>query len=112
MPLTANVWRGPHAAGVQPALITKCALRYVRVAGAAAALASSPSTVTLLCVPAHSDLRGADQATPRDQVEVPAGTGVFYLVQSVTDVAKGFPNEYRIAVLARVSSPFPPIPLP
>lgn len=45
-----------------------------------------------------------------DEVECPAGSGVFYLVSDVADVAKGFPNEYR-AALASVWKPTP-VPLP
>jgi hypothetical protein len=43
-----------------------------------------------------------------DTVEVPAGTGNWYQVTFVTDVGRGFPNEYRLALLARQA----PVPDP
>ena len=34
-----------------------------------------------------------------DFVEVPAGSGRGYTIVQVDDVAKGFPNEYRVAII-------------
>jgi hypothetical protein len=46
----------------------------------------------------------------QDLVEVPAGSARWYNVLHVDDVGKGFPNEYRFALIAMI----PPytIPLP
>jgi hypothetical protein len=63
-----------------------------------------------LLVPALTDIRGSFSATGPDQVEVPIGTGRYYLVQDVDDVAKGFANEHRIAWL--IISGTQPVPLP
>lgn len=67
-----------------------------------------------LLVPAGTDLR--DECTDpgvADCVEVPADSGRFYLVDGVDDVAKGFPNEYRLGILVKVAGPglMPTFPL-
>lgn len=77
----------------------------------------------VLLVPALSDLRSHMQGVPPDLVQVPAGSGRWYEVRDVEDVGKGFPNEYRAALLAKayevpgVQDPiyeglFWPIPMP
>src|ERR1700676_857108 len=45
-----------------------------------------------------------------DEVEVPANSGRFYQVQAVDDVALGFPNEHRFALLTQ--TPLWPNPIP
>jgi len=62
-----------------------------------------------LLVPALTDLRDWSQEQ-QSQVEVPSGSGRFYNVVVVDDVAKGFPNEYRIAFIHK--RPDWPIPIP
>lgn len=44
-------------------------------------------------------VQSADFQYWMDRVEVPAGSGCYYFVESVLDVAKGFGNEYRLAVI-------------
>lgn len=70
--------------------------------------------VRIMMVAALTDLRGAYfQAAPAwDFVEMPAGSGAIYDVLDVADMAKGFPNEHRVAWLVPdVNFPMP-IPLP
>lgn len=62
--------------------------------------------------------------TRADCIEVPRGSGRYYVVLTVDDVAKGFANEYRLAtgvqvnntVLARIGNPWAaplwPFPFP
>ncbi len=61
-----------------------------------------------LLVPALTDIRDVAQLSPMtnpyDIVEVDPGSGRWYVVNSVDDVGKGFPNEYRFAFLAKLSS--------
>lgn len=45
-----------------------------------------------------------------DTIEIPAGSGMQWLVQDVFDVAYAFPNEFRVAQIVYVS--FWPSPLP
>lgn len=68
-----------------------------------------------LLLPAQTDIRdwacfdGLAMDQP-DLVEVPRGTGRFYTVALVDDVARGFPNEYRVAFI--VKNAYWPIPIP
>lgn len=61
-----------------------------------------------LITSALADVRDNVSHPAADRVEVPAGSGRLYSVEIVDDVAKGFPNEYRIAFLSKV----PPWPSP
>lgn len=54
-----------------------------------------------LLVPALTDIRDNSCGTRADVVEVPADTRRWYNVSSVDDVGKGFPNEFRVATLAK-----------
>jgi hypothetical protein len=74
-----------------------------------------------LLLPVHTDIRANWNTVVADIVEVPAGSKRFYLCASVDDVGKGFPNEYRLAIIEYSSNgnasllggPFPaPVPLP
>lgn len=56
----------------------------------------------LLC-PALTDIRGVQTNGPDSWVEVPIGSGRCYLVTWVEDVAKGFANEYRLALLVQMN---------
>lgn len=59
-----------------------------------------------LLVPALSDVRDHSTSSPvgayADIIECPAGTGRWYWVNSVDDVGKGFPNEYRMCGLQKI----------
>lgn len=59
-----------------------------------------------LMLPAHTDVRDQRNGAQPDALEVPGGSGRFYLANHVEDVAKGFTNEYRMVVL-RVRPPWP-----
>jgi hypothetical protein len=62
------------------------------------------TAVELLC-PKLTDIRGHTAAPFNgDRVEVPAGSGRFYAVIFVEDVGKTFANEYRLAILAQLTS--------
>jgi hypothetical protein len=54
----------------------------------------------LLC-PKQTDIRGGCVNYYTDVVEVPSGTGRFYLVRTVDDAGKGFANEHRVAELSQ-----------
>jgi hypothetical protein len=55
-------------------------------------------TSELMC-PKGTDIRGAQNSGMTNVVECPAGSARYYLVLFVEDVGKGFPNEYRLALL-------------
>lgn len=52
-----------------------------------------------LLLPAGTDIRGPQDTVSFDMVEVPAGTGRWYSVFFVDDIAKSFSNEHRTAGL-------------
>lgn len=54
-----------------------------------------------LLLPALTDIRDSSCGGEMDIVEVPAGTGRWYLVTGVDDIGKGFANEHRVATLLK-----------
>jgi len=122
--LSAFVWSrddvppGPVVAGTLPPPRIDGLQCQLRAAGKQSTTQDEPHTWSfgpaLLC-PAGSDIRdwacfdGLAMDKP-DLVEVPRESGRYYTVAYVDDVAKGFPNEYRIAYL--VKNPYWPIPVP
>jgi hypothetical protein len=72
------------------------------------------ASVCDLYLPALTDIRDLScNGGNTDVVEVPAGSGRWYYVGQVDDVAKGFSNEYRRARLTKVfqGSTTPTFPL-
>lgn len=63
-----------------------------------------------LLVTKETDLRDKFNAPGVYYVEVPQGSGRYYVVVIVDDVAKGFTNEYRIGYLRKVGTWPTPIP--
>lgn len=61
-----------------------------------------PSAPNLL-VASLTDIRDQHCGGDSDLVEVPKGTGRWYVVSIVDDVGKGFPNEYRLCGLQKIS---------
>lgn len=57
-----------------------------------------------LLLPAGTDIRDSFQGFPNDLFEVPAGSGRWYGLLGFDDVGKGFPNEYRLAVIAKIGN--------
>jgi hypothetical protein len=53
-------------------------------------------------VPKGSDVRDGSCALLNDFVEVPQGSGRWYVVMNVDDVGKGFPNEFRYATIGKI----------
>ena len=60
----------------------------------------SPSALLLL--PALTDIRDGSCGSNSDLVEVPDGSGRFYVVLAVDDIGKGFANEHRFAALTKL----------
>lgn len=91
--LTANLFTfgGPY---VVPRATTLCNLS----PGRRVMLDDWRLSMFLLC-PALTDIRWSVLTSDGDYVEVPAGSGRWYFVRSLDDVAKGFANEYRVASL-------------
>jgi hypothetical protein len=112
--LLCNVWSGTAAspplapAGAPRIVGVPCNLRVGRIIEDAA-----PYGVQL-SVAALTDIRFTGLGGLRgDNVEVPAGSGRFYQVYTGDDVGKGFPNEYRLFGLSKVSfQAIWPVPFP
>jgi len=65
-----------------------------------------PYGIELLC-PAGTDIRDkACEGGVPDLIEVPIGSERWYYVFVVDDVAKGFDNEYRFAILGKIQAAF------
>lgn len=109
-PLSVGIWRSNNATTNPPSILTVGQL----VVGATHTqpfLTSgiSPNNVTQsLYLPKLTDIRDAHSTLGQDTVEVPRGSGRFYQVLLFDDVAKGFPNEFRIAFISKK----PPWPTP
>jgi len=126
--LTCDIYSGPYDTRVLRLSGVACNLAMGRrvqvVFHDPTGLGFGAATAQLL-LPSGTDVRDVSQlmggGPPYDIVEVPAGSGRWYVVNSVDDVGKGFPNEYRLAFLAKLSSNsglvnttglFWPIPMP
>ena len=112
--LNVNLWRAGTGATNPPDLVftgnlspgKRSMMVSTLVTGAGAGFAPTSALfdyqlfMELLC-PRVTDIRAGDpgNAAFPDLVECPAGSGRYYLVVWVDDVAKGFSNEYRIALI-------------
>jgi hypothetical protein len=113
MPLSANVWRQGLSVLDPPSLVTVCNLSIGRRVLASTGIPSDLDTDTVvvtLLLPALTDVRDGVSPPGADTVEVPAGSLRYYVVKQVDDVGKGFPNEFRFAVISKLA-PWPsPVP--
>lgn len=63
-----------------------------------------PGSIAMaLLVPALTDLRDKNQGYDADVLEVPVGSGRWYGLNCYDDVGKGFDNEYRLAIITKIS---------
>lgn len=115
--LTANLWRWASWGGAIPPIAAPdvaavpCQLRVLKT-GVVVNQATIPSPCAVLSFPSLTDVRtniGFGQFTEpgEDLAEVPSASGRYYTVKMVEDVAKGFANEYRLAVVAQFGAPMP-----
>lgn len=115
--LTFGVWHWPNNPSIggpddtQPCQL-RCYKKDMQTSSNESFFTPRGLLMHLLC-PATTDVRWDPTATGKeDVVEVPRSSGRYYIVQYVDDVAKGFPNEYRIAALSQsVAWPWP-VPYP
>ncbi len=99
---------GPYPPGgpVAGSVASPCQLTYARYPGQVIFTGNQMPRI-LIKLPALTDIRqiGTGNGVPNgDLVEVPLGSGLWYVVISVFDVAKGFPNEYRAADLGALTN--------
>lgn len=115
--LTCTIWRTygppflPRPGGGIDSPCNLSTSRPQQQIGADFGLGATPA----LLLPARTDIRPTygfgDGATGGDTVECPKLSGRFYVVLGVEDVARGYDNEYRLALLQQ--QPFPttrPVP--
>jgi hypothetical protein len=115
--LECNIYTGDNV-WLPPRLTSDCNLAYGRrtavfIFGAGGSSFSGQGMTLLL--PPLTDIRDDLCASGADGVEVPAGSGRFYVVESVDDAGKGFPNEHRVALLTKTPGPAAapwPTPIP
>lgn len=109
--LVARVWHGTPAIppAAAPDLSPQCQLVWDRAADIPFVRSSTPfrlGHVMKVRFPARTDVRDQNSTTNADVVEVPSGSGRFYLVFWVDDVGRGFANEYRQAMVMAIA-PWP-----
>lgn len=89
-----------------------CALVYGRRVNVASsggtALPGVPIAAMSLLVAAHTDIRGPQDVSSFDIVEVPAGSGRWYWCAAVDDISKGYPTEHRYALLFAIAGSWNP----
>lgn len=113
---TCNIWHlSINVAAPPDEVDIPCQLR-APSASYIGLLQPSASQVVCMCIllPPLTDIRDLNigGGTSTDTVEVPAGTGRYYRVSNVDDIAKGFPNEHRFAILFKVLALPWPTPIP
>lgn len=78
-------------------------------------------SASILLLPPGTDVRSGLLVANPDILEIPSGTGRWYVVYVVEDIGKGFSNEHRAALVGQISallvpSQYPglawPVPMP
>lgn len=113
--LLCNVWRSAPAippVGAPDIADLACQLTWDRTGDTILFWQFGPARflhLMKLKVPQASDVRGDLADTGSDLVEVPSGTGRFYRVRVVDDVARGFANEFRQCLIEQMgyTAPLP-----
>jgi hypothetical protein len=115
-PIKCNIYDFFSLPPAAPRLTSVCQLRVGRWVAPGAATDWATGGFLLgrkLLLPKRTDIRSLDWYGASDTVEVPVGSGRWYQVVVVDDVARGFTNEYRFAVIIpQRGAPLPPIPGP
>lgn len=108
-----TTWNAAYPPGPipPPDVTSACNLTY----GEKTSLAGIANTMYLL-LPKGTDVRDGFKEQigvgGNDVVEVPSGSGEYYLVSDVGDVGKGFPNEYRCASIFTILNGIGGVQLP
>lgn len=96
--LSCNIWWDKQATDTPgglggPDVVSICNLQFGKKIGGMINLGM------WILLPALTDVRGNWGWLPAmtDVIELPAGSGRYYVVVDVDDVSKGFPTEYRVA---------------
>jgi hypothetical protein len=103
-PSECGIWRAPIDFASPPDLVSPCQLRGPGSTYSPVTLGTTGFYgVALLLLPPLTDIRDrfCIPGNSSDGVEVPLGSGRYYVVALVDDTAKGFPNEHRFAGIAK-----------
>lgn len=109
--LEYNVWHGPHNPHTHPADASgDCQLRGVNQTSATVNPTADLAAGNYALFPPLEDIRDIHTLNGSDIIEIPKDSERYYLVLNVDDVAKGFTNEHRYAVLTKWD--VWPVPIP
>lgn len=101
--LLCNIYSGPAVVppfGAPRIANQPCQLRLYKTGPIVNAAGFTSGMYIAILLPAGTDVRGGiGFQTMADLVECPAGSGRYYEVRTFDDVAKGFSNEYRFAIV-------------
>lgn len=90
---------GVHTFRLSSACNLAVGKRVIWPVGAGSQTGGSSALMAQLLLPPGTDVRDSSCGGQMDIVEVPAGSGRWYIVVGVDDFGKGFANEHRCAVL-------------
>jgi hypothetical protein len=109
--LECNVWHAPHNPHTLPFDDTfECQLRGPNQTSATVNPTPELAAGNYLLLPPGVDIRDQYTLNGSDIIECPVGTGRYYQVLNVDDIAKGFTNEHRYAILTKWGQW--PVPIP
>jgi hypothetical protein len=108
--LALNIWRFANFPGHPPDVVTVGNLSMGRRVVGTETSSFLPRIAPFVLLPKLTDVRCALKGGNSDFLEIPAGSGRYYSAEDVDDVAKGFPNEYRLCIM--ISSQVWPTPYP
>lgn len=109
--LDYNLWHGPSVPPSDPVDATGvCQLRGANHTAACVNPTSALAAQAYALFGPLEDVRDQNNPNGSDFIEIPAGSARYYQIMVVDDVAKGFTNEHRYAILNKYG--FWPIPIP
>jgi len=117
-PITCEVWNGPWLGKTLRLPAQPCNLALGRrvqqqfLDDPDQVATSGMSLQLALLLPPLTDLRDPYQGFPQDVIECPSGSGRWYGLLAYDDVGKGFPNEYRLAILVKIGNVIDPVQYP
>jgi hypothetical protein len=114
--LTAAIWTGPYKTKIHR-FDVRCNLAFGRriqqpVVDDLDAYSITGTLQMALLFPALTDLHDFNSGHDNDVIECPIGTGRWYGLIAYDDVGKGFSNEYRLAVVSKISEAVNPTEYP
>lgn len=113
--LLCDIWTGPWVTKVLRVVDVPCNLamgKRVTDNGAEFNWTNPiPGTAKVL-LPKGTDVRDCSTSTTSDLLEIPKGTGRWYVVANVDDIGKGFANEHRYCYLTKACFNIDPAAFP